>query len=176
MQNHKEWLKQIPDDVGNYITGFVDGEGSFNVSLRRRDDHHLRWQVDPSFNVSQRDMKILAWHKEIFGGGTLRQRRDGVVYYEVRDSAMLAERVIPFFERFQFRSDAKRKNFLIFKHIISVLRVGPLTEEILHEVVQLRETLNEGRGRKRKYDASHVILRKSSETLRQTRPVSNTAK
>ncbi len=169
MQNHEQWLQQIPSDVGNYIAGFVDGEGSFNVSLRRRDDHRLGWDVDPSFNVSQRDRVILAFHKKIFGCGTLRERQDGVVYYEVRNLGMLAERVIPFFERFGFRSAAKKRNFAIFKSIIIILRSGQFSEEILRKVVQLREILNEGHGRKRKYEAHHVFPGKSSETLRQTR-------
>jgi len=173
MQDHKTWLEQIPVDVGNYIAGFVDGEGSFNVSLRRRDDHRLKWDIDPSFNVSQRDRVILAWHKKIFGCGILRERRDGVVYYEVRNLGMLFERVIPFFDRFPFRSATKKRNFNIFKRIISILRTGPLSEEILRQVVQLRETLNQGHGRKRKYEAYHVLNGKSSETLRQNRlPVS----
>lgn len=174
MQNQPKWLEQISADVGNYIAGFVDGEGSFNVSLRRRDDHRLKWDIDPSFNVSQKDRVILAWHKKVFGCGTLRSRPDGVVYYEVRNVAMLAEKVIPFFERFGFRSATKKRNFAIFKRIIQVLRSGPLSEEILRQVVLLRETLNEGHGRKRKYEVHHVFDGKSSETLRQTRLPVNT--
>jgi hypothetical protein len=29
------WLDQIPCDLGNWVAGFVDGEGSFNVPIRR---------------------------------------------------------------------------------------------------------------------------------------------
>lgn len=29
------WLDQVPVDVGHYIAGFVDGEGSFNIPIRR---------------------------------------------------------------------------------------------------------------------------------------------
>mgnify|MGYP001591397761 CR=1 FL=1 len=174
MQNHEQWLKAIPPDVGNYIAGFVDGEGSFNVSLRRREDHRLGWDVDPSFNVSQRDRVILAFLKKVFGCGTLRMRRDGVVYFEVRNTSMIAERVIPFFERFHFRSAAKKRNFAIFKRIIQTLRSGPLSKESLEKVVWMREVLNEGHGRKRKYEAHHVFAGKSSETLRRTQLPPNT--
>ena len=176
MQNHNEWLRDIPSDIGNYIAGFVDGEGSFNISLRRREDHRLGWDIDPSFNVSQRDRVILAFLKKTFGCGTLRERKDGVVYFEVRNLAMLHQRVIPFFERFGFWSAAKKRNFAIFKRIISILCQGPLSQEILEQVVHLRETLNEGRGRKRKYEEHHVLNGKSSETLRQTHLHSNTGK
>jgi hypothetical protein len=32
------WLDAIPHDFGHYIAGFVDGEESFNVPIRRERD------------------------------------------------------------------------------------------------------------------------------------------
>ena len=157
MQNHKKWLQNIEPDIGNYIAGFVDGEGSFNVSLIKRDDHRLGWKIVPSFNVSQKDRVILALHKRTFGCGTLRSRKDGVVYYEVTNVSMLSDRIIPFFKRFRFRSAAKKKNFSIFKQIVELLKEKPLDKRKFKQVVLLREKLNEGRGRKRKYTATHVL-------------------
>lgn len=153
-----KWLKNIPQDVGWYLAGFVDGEGSFNISLKRADDYYLKWKVAPSFNVSQRDVSNLLLLKEVLGTGTLRNRKDGVVYYEVRNYRMLAERVIPFFEKFGFRSRSKVKNFSIFKKIVKkmVNDKAHLTQEGLQEIVALREALNEGRGRKRKYNQKDV--------------------
>jgi hypothetical protein len=29
------WLDRVPSDLGNWVAGFVDGEGSFNVPIRR---------------------------------------------------------------------------------------------------------------------------------------------
>ena len=29
------WLDALPVDLGNWVAGFVDGEGSFNVPIRR---------------------------------------------------------------------------------------------------------------------------------------------
>jgi hypothetical protein len=167
MQNHQQWLKSVKPEVGNYIAGFVDGEGSFNVSLKKLEGHPLGWKVVPSFNVSQRDRVILAFLKSTLGCGTLRTRQDGVVYYEVHNVNSMVDRVIPFFERFRFRSATKKKNFAIFKKIVLILHKEGLNEQTLRQTVQLRETLNEGRGRTRKYGARHV-LRKSSETTRRT--------
>ncbi len=48
-----DWLDAIPHDLGHYIAGFVDGEGSFNVPIRRERDRGLPWRVSLSFNVSQ---------------------------------------------------------------------------------------------------------------------------
>ena len=164
MQDHKEWLKNVDRDAGHYIAGFADGEGSFNVSLRRRTDHKLGWQVAPSFNVSQKDRVILAFLKKTFGCGTLRSRKDGVVYFEVRNVSMLNDRVVPFFERFRFRSAAKKRNFQIFSKIIKLLNGNAFSEDILMKVVELREGLNKGHGRTRKYEMRDVLQGKSSET------------
>jgi hypothetical protein len=45
------WLDAIPPDLGHYVAGFVDGEGSFNVPIRRERDRSLPWRVSLSFNV-----------------------------------------------------------------------------------------------------------------------------
>src|SRR5215218_7127420 len=47
------WLDAIPPDLGHYVAGFVDGEGSFNVPIRRERDRGLPYRVSLSFNVSQ---------------------------------------------------------------------------------------------------------------------------
>jgi len=47
----KKWLKQIPSHIGWYFAGFADGEGSFNVSLKRDSEYKVRWHIEQSFNV-----------------------------------------------------------------------------------------------------------------------------
>jgi len=34
-------ISQIPLQIGYYLAGFVDGEGSFHVSFRPRDDYQM---------------------------------------------------------------------------------------------------------------------------------------
>jgi len=156
---NKNWLKEIPQEIGWYLSGFVDGEGSFNVSLKRDSTYQNHWKVDPSFNVSQRDISNLVLMKKILKTGTLRKRKDGVVYYEVRNYRMLAEIIIPFFEKFSFRSNSKVRNFSIFKKIIKKMNQGGhLNQSGLKEILELREDLNLGRGRKRKYNIKDVKL------------------
>ncbi len=147
-----DWLHRIPVAVGSYLAGFVDGEGSFVVSLKRRPDHTLGWQIVPTFSVAQRDKTVLALLKRHLGCGRLTRRRDGVWVYAVSNPRMLAERVVPFFRTFRFLSSSKMKNFRIFARIVAQLvREPPETPEALKELIALREQLNEGAGRKRKY-------------------------
>jgi hypothetical protein len=34
-------ISRIPLQIGYYLAGFVDGEGSFHVSFRPRDDYQM---------------------------------------------------------------------------------------------------------------------------------------
>lgn len=152
-QKNEKKLSQIPQETGYYLAGFADGEGSFNVSLRKRSDHTLGWQVVPTFNVSQKDKTVLMLFKRYLGCGKLRQRKDGVWQYIVQNPVALDENVIPFFRKFPFLSKTKIRNFSIFRKIIFlIMRNAHLTPKGLQEIVNLRETLNIGHGRKRKYE------------------------
>lgn len=163
-------MKKISSDIGNYIAGFTDGEGSFNVSIKKRLDYKESWKLTASFNISQKDRVILAWIKHILGCGTLRERKDGVVYFEVTNITSLYNTIIPFFRKYSFRSAYKKNNFRIFSEIVSIMYFGEHnTTEGFQKVLKLREKLNNGIGRKRKYTLKDVInSEESSETTRKT--------
>lgn len=164
----QNWLKTIPIEKGYYFAGFTDGEGSFNVSLCHREDYKMPWKVTLTFNVSQRESYILAQFKKLLGCGRLQYRKDGVCYFVVSNPCSLVERVIPFFDRFGFISHTKKTNFRIFKEITKlVMEKKRLTREGLKQIVSLREELNKGHGRKRKYAQKDVLTSfagKSPET------------
>jgi len=163
-------MKNIPIDIGNYIAGFADGEGSFNVSVKKRLDYKESWKLTASFNISQKDRVILAWIKHVLGCGTLRERKDGIVYYEVTNITSLHDVIIPFFKVYGFRSAYKKHNFRIFSEIVDIMRRGEhSTKEGFQKILELREKINPGIGRKRKYTLLNVITsEESSETTRKT--------
>lgn len=157
-QNDQSWLQSVDPRIGNYIAGFTDGEGSFNVSLKKRDDYQQGWKLTASFNVSQNERVVLALIKKVLGCGTLRTRKDGIIYYEVTNIHTLQERVIPFFKKFNFLSAKKKINFSIFTQIVSKIYLGEhLSKKGFLEIVNLREKLNEGIGRKRKYTLQDIV-------------------
>ena len=162
------WLEKIPVDVGNYLAGFTDGEGSFSVSLRKLDDRTLGWQVVLTFNVAQRDLTVLALMKRYLGCGRIQARKDGVHYFVVLNPTALVERVIPFFKRFGFLSATKKTNFRVFTEIATLVSSNlHLTPDGLAKIVALREQLNVGRGRTRKYtnDDYQLSLRENPQRL-----------
>ncbi len=137
---------KVPPQVGWYLAGFTDGAGSFNVVFRPRDDYHLPWKVSLCFNISQRDRVILALFKRHLGCGTMRQREDGVWYYEVNNFDAILENVIPFFERFHFLSAKKKRDFAKFCQIAELLKQGEhLHQEGIEKILEIRRQMNDVR-------------------------------
>ena len=161
----------IPDSIGYYLSGFTDGEGSFNVSFRKRDDYRMPWKVSLCFNVSQKDELTLLSFKKYLQCGTLRKRNDSVWYYEVNNYADIVENIIPFFNKFGFLSEKKQNDFAKFKQLAKLFDERKhLTKEGIKEILTIRETMNNGGVGKRKYSSLHIVscfdLKKSSETTR----------
>lgn len=154
----ERWLNEIKMQTGYYLAGFADGEGSFNVSLKKRSDHTMGWQVILCFNVSQKESYILSQFKKHLNCGKTIQRKDGLHMYNVNNPLAIKEKVIPFFRKYNFLSETKKKNFSIFCRITDmVFEKKHLTKNGLKEIMSLREKLNEGKGRKRKYEMNDVI-------------------
>lgn len=171
----KNWLNSIPLQIGYYFAGFVDGEGSFNAAIRKGEGYKYGWQFAFVFNVSQRDKVILALLKRYLECGHLKERKDGVWIFVVENQNSLIEKVIPFFEKFHFLSSKMKRNFSIFKKIMLIVKGRRHIEpEGIKEILILREKLNEGRKRKRKYNLTDVSFPKeeSSETIRQIPKIS----
>jgi hypothetical protein len=149
---HADWLDRIPSDLGHYIAGFVEGEGSFNVPTVRERDRGLPFRVSLSFNVSQVGPEMPELLKATIGVGRTRGRRDGVFYYEVTRPDHLAERIFPFFERFILRGP-KACELVTFRKITKLVLAGRhLSIAGIEEVLALRAPMNRG-GKRRRSDA-----------------------
>jgi hypothetical protein len=148
----------IPSEIGWYLAGFTDGEGSFNVSFRPREDYGAPWKVSLCFNISQRDEVILALFKRHLGCGTMRQRADGVWYYEVNNLTAILENVIPFFERFHFLSAKKKRDFAKFVTLSKLLKEGrQRTPDGIKQILAIRSDMNDGG--KRRYTDEMILAR-----------------
>lgn len=157
-----------PSDLGNYLAGFVDGEGSFNISFRKRNDYRSPWKISACFNISQKEKHILGLFQIHLQCGTLRSRPDGIWYYEVNTLNDIERCVIPFFKNFPFLSRKKQRDFAIFCEIVALLSVGKhLVKDGVENILSLRRIMNDGG--KRKYSEQEILnaYRESSETIRQ---------
>lgn len=162
-------MKTVSDSVAYYLAGFADGEGSFNLSFRQRNDYKIPWKVSLCFNISQKDRVILTLFKRHLNCGTIRGRPDGVWYFEVNNMNAICDNIIPFFKKYRFLSAKKKRDFSKFCQMAKLIKMGEhLQIEGIKKILLIRQDMNDGG--KRKYSDKEIISRfkESSETIRQT--------
>jgi len=141
--------KKLPPD---WVSGLVDGEGSFMVLFNPNPKFKTGWEVRLSFSVSltKKSRKILLELKRFFGCGSIRFcRRDNTYKYEVRSLSDLTEKVIPHFERYHLF--IKEKEFLSLRKVSYLMRARKHRQkEGLEEIKKIAEAINRGR-RKRNF-------------------------
>lgn len=163
-------VKGAPPEIGWYLAGFADGEGSFNVSFRPRGDYALPWKVSLCFNVSQRDPVILSLFKRHLGCGTMRQRHDGVWYYEVNNLQAIVDNVIPFFRRFGFLSAKKKRDFAKFVALAEMMKRGEhLNRNGIVRILEIRREMNDGGNRR--YQDDEILGRFENPQRLYARPL-----
>ena len=102
-----------------WVSGFVDGEGTFYVGINRNDTMKVKFQVLPEFRIVQheRDIKLLYALKKYFGVGVVRVNHDTRYELRVRSLEHINKFIIPHFDKYQLLTQ-KKFDFIKFKEII----------------------------------------------------------
>ncbi len=149
-------------NVYDYISGYVDGEGCFNVSFLVREKLRVGIETRASFSVSQNEdrSEVLFLMQKHFGCGHMRRDySDKTLKYEVRDFDDLLTKIIPHFESYPLLS-AKQKDFRIFARIVRLMEKRcHHTKTGLRTIVQCAYKMNPGGRRKYTQAALLALLR-----------------
>ncbi len=151
--------------LGDYLAGYVDGEGSFHVAIQRNPSTRYGWQLVPEFHVSQNPERasILRLLQAHLGCGRIQANarsggRDRSLVYVVRNRLDLTRKVLPFFERHPILSE-KRLELETFAEIVRAMEHGEhLQRSGFERLVAVAVKMN-GDGRYRRTDWSSRILR-----------------
>ncbi len=134
-----------------YVTGLVEGEGTFMVSFNRRPKLRVGIETRPSFSVSlsERDLDLLRMLRRFFGCGGIRYSRSDRTYkYEVRSITDLVRKIIPHFEKYPL-AGAKRRDFEKFAQIVRWVHANHhLNPDYLREIIELAYSMNPSGRRK----------------------------
>jgi hypothetical protein len=132
-------------DLSSYISGYVDGEGCFSVSIAPRPTLLVGWEVRPSISVSQNADRgeVLVAIQRYFGCGTLRpDRSDRTVKWEVRSLQPILERIVPHFRQYRLVS-GKQRDFELFAEICERMARGQHRQAAgLSQIVRLAGDMN----------------------------------
>ena len=154
--------------LDSYIAGYVDGEGSFSVSVQRNSTCRVGFQLVPEFHVSQNGdrAQVLELIRVRLGCGRIgpNSKRDRAVVLVVRNRDDLLERVIPFFERNPMLS-AKQADFEKFASIVRELALGHhFTPAGFRRLLDVALSMN-GAGRYRKVQWKELVAIQNPQRL-----------
>lgn len=156
-QPKRQFSNQDDVQLASYVSGYVDGEGCFSVSLSPRCQLATGWEVRPSFSVSQNDDRssFLYDMQRYFECGAIRpDRSDKTLKFEVRSLRDLLRTVIPHFQRFPLRSE-KQQAFVLFAEICQMMhRKEHLHTQGVDRISLLAGMINQG---KRKYSRKDIV-------------------
>jgi len=133
----------------DWITGLVDGEGCFSVTIReeKRRGRKTRtgFQVTPYFfiQMSIKEYGTLLLVKRGLGniGRVVKHKKKPIAKFIVSRFDEV-KKVVVFFEKHPLHS-TKRKTFEVFKEIIRMMERGEhLTKEGIYKIALLRDKMN----------------------------------
>jgi LAGLIDADG endonuclease len=143
-----------------YISGYVDGEGCFTVSISPRAKLLVGWEVRPSLSVSQNGdrAEVLRLVQAHFGCGSIRpDRSDKTLKWETRRLDDLVGRVLPHFDEYPLLS-GKRLDYDRFALICRLMvGGGHRTTNGLAQIVELAAEMNPSG--KRRYRAEAILAK-----------------
>ena len=134
-----------------WIVGFVDGEGTFSVSIHRNSTSKLGWQVLPEFVITQgakslaclEEIKVYFQCGQIYRNKRYDNHKEDLFKYCVRSRKDLETVIIPFFTNNVLKT-AKAEDFNKFAEIIELMnRNEHLTIDGIRKIAKIVETMNQ---------------------------------
>ena len=157
-----------------HLAGFVDGEGSFSVSVKKKLNMKFGWAIDPCFQVYQhkKNKHILEIFQQVFQTGYIKPKspQSPVFVYCISNRRTLKEKVVSFFLKYKLIT-SKWEDFLRFKEIIERMENKEhYNLEGFKKIISLACRMNDV-GKQRKYSFEEIISSLgSSETIRRVIP------
>lgn len=139
--DYSNYLKTIADIFGldpndfqpnaennNFLAGFLEGEGSINVSAKKHSGATFGLILDPEFSVTQQanGVSSLFYAMSLFRTGHLRLKSgsNSTLVYIVDNRKSIIEKVIPFYKEHILKSPIaspiKKKRLIIFEKIFNL--------------------------------------------------------
>ena len=147
-----------------FVTGFLDAECSFMISILKNHKYRTGWQITPLFSIElhNKDLFLLKQIQSFFGVGSIRRRKtNDQVIFSVCSVKDLTSKIIPktaggrlgfsrlaapetHFDKYLLLTQ-KRADFELFRQVIQLMNKSEdLTSEGIKEIVRLKASINLG--------------------------------
>ena len=137
------------DVDGGYVTGLIDGEGSFTTCVKSKDGNLVNLAPRLQINLRADDREIIEWLRNYFNCGLIQDikknniKRNPVVCLTIYSLYDIMKSVIPHFDIYPLRAK-KAKDYEIWKKMVLMQAEfyrRPWTTEIRHEMNDLYKKL-----------------------------------
>jgi len=144
--NFKRNLSTLESKLNpSYISGFVDGEGSFMLTIIKDNKYKLGWRVVCRFIISlhKKDLSLLNKIKEFFDVGNVFLMAKDSAQYRV-ESLKGLDLIINHFDKYPLITK-KQADYKLFKMAHNLIKnKSHLTKEGLLELVAIKAVINNG--------------------------------
>ena len=138
--------ENIPD--GNWISGFVSGEGNFDVRILQQLSNKIGYRVQLRFRISQheRDSLLMESLIKYLGSGRLyKYSGKPAVVLTVFKFSDVINNIIPFFEKYPILG-VKQLDYLDWCKVAKLVNDGyHLKHEGLNSITEIKSGMNRGR-------------------------------
>jgi hypothetical protein len=152
--------KNLNDNLGHHLSGFVDGEGAFTIQTRKTPWTKFGFTITPEFKISQHKdngdiLKILQKFLEC-GTISIKSGQPNQLVLVEKNRKRLTEQVIPFFE--QYPLIVKKEPFHKFCEVVAGLNKHEQdTKEGFEHLLDLVFQKTKGGKGKRKYSREEIL-------------------
>jgi hypothetical protein len=130
-----------------WVTGFIDGEGTFFVDLLKNKTMALSIQVQLQFSITQhiRDADLMRSLVDFFGAGIVVSDGPTKVQYRIRRFADFEQSLFPLLDEYPLMTQ-KRLDAEAFRKVHALMKDGRhLTPDGLDEIRAIKSTMNRAR-------------------------------
>jgi hypothetical protein len=138
----------------------IDGEGTFYISIRKDNEYKLGWQIGAEFQIQlhKRDLNLLLQLQDFFSGTgsiNISKTRQSVTY-SVKSIKNITTIIIPHFLKYNLLTQ-KAADFFLFNKIVRLINTkAHLTKEGLHQIINIKASLNLGLSENLKSDFTKI--------------------
>ena len=121
--NILEYIKptELPDE---WIAGFTESDGSFNISTSIDNNRKIKTRVLPEFSIVQneKDLHILKLINKRFNVGRISRRSDAkdMLRYKVNNLNEIVDVIVPFFKKHLYNY-GKGLDFILWSNILDMM-------------------------------------------------------
>lgn len=150
------YTKLNPD----FVSGFVDGEGSFYIGMSADKKRTVGWCIIPGFSIAlhAKDLVLLKQIQSFFGvGGISLDNKRNAAYYRVSGIEDLSNCIIPHFEKHPLLTQ-KKADFLLFKSVIELMSKKEHISDLgLRKLLTFKASMNKGLNEKLKESFPEIV-------------------